>query len=611
MKASNPTRLGGRMYWRPVLCFVLCLLVVLIPSANVFAYDALLKRTPFYDPDVVDCSTGRAPSDSTDAGSAFIVGDSLSVGMRDTAKLESKFPSGWSVTINAEVGRPLNPAGLNVINTDPALKTAKAVVVELGTNDPGSIDTYLPQAVDTIHRLNSQAKVFWVNLAAKSPSSYDGAFTAANQAISGQASSKNYQVIDWASKGPAFIPEGDVHPSADGYEAMAKLVVDAVTGSAPVPTSGGCCGVNSTNLTGKDNAQKIYNFLTAPGRLKPYQAAGVMGNMQAESGFEPRLVQYGKLNSRGEISEVNKPSSLDDTPPPEVPSRPDVGTSIGYGIVQFTPATKILPAATRLNMAPGDLGFQLTLLWEQLNGQSELPEKAAGDHLKQTQNVEDATISFETKYERHAADSSGGVRLTNARSILLEFGSGTGSSSGGGSLTSACSSTQGNFSYGKYAGLSRQQLKDIILNAPNWKPQNQNPVTDIESGAAVDNLLRLMAGMLESLPNELLTPSVIQTGHACYSSGGGISNHMGGLAVDIGAAGHSQESMNTMFTWLFTNSAALGVDELIFDPVPSGTSTLKHGKPLVYDGATLAAHQDHIHVSVEGPPATSCPSGYN
>ena len=183
------------------------------------------------------------------------------------------------------------------------------------------------------------------------------------------------------------------------------------------------CG-SSVNLAGNDNAEKVWNFLTAPGRLQPWQAAGVMGNMEAESHYEPRLVQYGKLNSRAEVSQPGQASSLDDTPP--------AGSDTGYGIVQFTPATKILPAASRLGMPPGDLGFQLTLLWEQLNGESEIPEKPAGDHLKQTTTVEEAVVSFELKYERHAPDASGPIRLQFARDRLAQFGSGTGSGGSGG-----------------------------------------------------------------------------------------------------------------------------------------------------------------------------------
>jgi len=50
--------------------------------------------------------------------------------------------------------------------------------------------------------------------------------------------------------------------------------------SAPVCTAG------QLALSGKDNRQKIYNFLTAKG-LNSQQAAGVLGNIQRESGYSP------------------------------------------------------------------------------------------------------------------------------------------------------------------------------------------------------------------------------------------------------------------------------------------------------------------------------------
>ena len=46
------------------------------------------------------------------------------------------------------------------------------------------------------------------------------------------------------------------------------------------------CVAGEIVLSGKDNRQKIYNFLTAKG-LKPHQAAGVLGNIKNESGYSP------------------------------------------------------------------------------------------------------------------------------------------------------------------------------------------------------------------------------------------------------------------------------------------------------------------------------------
>lgn len=59
-----------------------------------------------------------------------------------------------------------------------------------------------------------------------------------------------------------------------------------------VPDSGNsACGASgSTTLTGSDTIQKIYNYLVAQG-ITPIAAAGIMGNMQAESHFDPSIEQ--------------------------------------------------------------------------------------------------------------------------------------------------------------------------------------------------------------------------------------------------------------------------------------------------------------------------------
>src|SRR5690606_2826534 len=119
--------------------------------------------------------------------------------------------------------------------------------------------------------------------------------------------------------------------------------------------------------------------------LTEQQVAGILGNIQAESGFNPRRVQS-----------TPTPSGDSDTP-----------DSRGYGLVQFTPGTKILADCERMRDtfeppadSPGDIRFQLALILEQLNGRSALPEGAAGKHLTQQTTVEDATVSFLEKYER-------------------------------------------------------------------------------------------------------------------------------------------------------------------------------------------------------------------
>lgn len=164
--------------------------------------------------------------------------------------------------------------------------------------------------------------------------------------------------------------------------------------------------------------QFIWDYLTSPGRLTPEQAAGVMGNMQAESRFDPIIVQGG--------SHASTPA----------------GISGGWGLVQWTPGTKILPAIANdtFNRIAGDVGLQLDILWAQLTDANNvlikglgLSEISAGTKLRAADGVAAAAITFLDEYERAAATQLGlddprriaqrNERIANANAILAEFGS--------------------------------------------------------------------------------------------------------------------------------------------------------------------------------------------
>lgn len=206
-------------------------------------------------------------------------------------------------------------------------------------------------------------------------------------------------------------------------------------GDKPANTGGDCSGSDATAtcctpaasptetatvVTGVDNAEKTFNFFVSKG-FKPFQAAGIMGNMQAESHIEPRLVEYGWRNSRGEISAPGKPSSLDDNVPPNQGPQGQPG----YGLVQWTaPVRKqrLRDRAAAAHVNGGDLGIQLAqVMWELDNTYT-----FTRDQLKGSTNVKDATLIIETQYERHAGPPNP-QRVKFAQDFLTRFGSGGGS----------------------------------------------------------------------------------------------------------------------------------------------------------------------------------------
>jgi hypothetical protein len=161
------------------------------------------------------------------------------------------------------------------------------------------------------------------------------------------------------------------------------------------------CILGSIDLQGNANVEKIYNYLLTRG-LTNIQAIGLMANLQAESHFEPRLVEYGFPNSRGEISKAGSPTSLDDNVPPTVNSHGQPG----YGLAQWSGgrkdnlksfATQYVPAgATQPGVQGSDLAMQLDFLWQEL---STSYSTSVLTPLKSITSLNDAVDLVLTKFE--------------------------------------------------------------------------------------------------------------------------------------------------------------------------------------------------------------------
>ena len=190
------------------------------------------------------------------------------------------------------------------------------------------------------------------------------------------------------------------------------------------------CGTAGGTLSGSDNRAKIFNYLLGKmvnGKpLQNYHVAGIMGNMKSESGFEPQRLQgiYDRLVPSDQVF------------PTSPASNPTVSKT-GWGVVQWTPYTKVIDPLTSAGKNANDLQTQLDFLLEQLNGGTQSSEKAAGDAIVAATNVADATVAFELKYERHAGAPQP-QRVINAEEILNDVQSGAiaPATAGGGSGSS-------------------------------------------------------------------------------------------------------------------------------------------------------------------------------
>lgn len=196
------------------------------------------------------------------------------------------------------------------------------------------------------------------------------------------------------------------------YDACQEWTRDTATDDS---TSGG------TPLTGDGSLKQIFDYFASNGFTKE-QAAGIVGNIKAESGGDPRKLQGGQDF---------------DTPPDSALA---AGSQTGWGIVQWTPPTSIVNYANSVHQPADALTTQMDFLLKQLNGTTPgnvNSEKPAGTALKQVTSpitingirysvAWHAALVFLQDYERAADTVAGGpnskTRGTFADEAMAAFG---------------------------------------------------------------------------------------------------------------------------------------------------------------------------------------------
>jgi hypothetical protein len=145
------------------------------------------------------------------------------------------------------------------------------------------------------------------------------------------------------------------------------------------------------------NLDTILAFLQGKG-LTPAQAAGVAGNLQVESGFNPAAYNAGE-------------------------------GAIGIAQWENGRRTALDNFAARTGGSETDLGTQLNFLWQELTGS----ESGALAQLRQAGDAASAASAFDQYYERSSGGSRS-TRIADAQKIAGgDLSAGAGTSSGGGS----------------------------------------------------------------------------------------------------------------------------------------------------------------------------------
>lgn len=260
-------------------------------------------------------SSSGATNNTQTAGNAniYVIGDSLTVGMRDTGGLEAKLTEkGWNVVnrpITAVGGKPLS-WGIEQVKASTELNAQTGtVLVNLGTNDGGTAGPAFSKEVDdmvaAIKQKAPTAKIFWTDLygegefCAVTCVNFATKFAELNGILKEKATQYSMTIISWSTSPIAaeHVGNNEVHPYT-GYPQMAEFVVSALGN----PPSGGAA------LTGDGFAFPLIvkkSDIKNPGMFKegstdkgghPYTAYDILVN----AGTEIAAFTKGKVTRVGE-----------------------------------------------------------------------------------------------------------------------------------------------------------------------------------------------------------------------------------------------------------------------------------------------------------------------
>jgi hypothetical protein len=159
------------------------------------------------------------------------------------------------------------------------------------------------------------------------------------------------------------------------------------------------------SLIGSTNEQKIWNYLKSKG-LNDCGAAGLMGNLYAESALNPMNLQNSYERSLG-MTDAEYTAAVDNGK-----YRNFVKDSAGYGLAQWTYWSRkenLLAFAKKEGKSVGDLEMQLDFLWKELTD----GYCAVLSVLKAAKTVREASDSVMLNFER-PADQSEAARARRA-----------------------------------------------------------------------------------------------------------------------------------------------------------------------------------------------------
>lgn len=273
-----------------------------------------------------------------------------------------------------------------------------------------------------------------------------------------------------------------------------------------------CAGGGGGGLSGSTNPEKVFNYFTGKG-LSAAAAAGIMGNMQAESTFNPFRMQDPPLSNVLPIdshSEYMKAFGLVQW---DGGRRQDILNAISGKWPDFqTTIDAYGQSADGSSSAPQNddyLSFELDWIWQELNGSYQ----SALSGLQAVQNTSDgarqASVVWDTRYEISDGSASD-YRADNAAGFFDQFSAG--GSSGSTTSTSVGSGLCGSATPGG----------DVVYYSqldPKWadSPYAGDTIANVGCGPTS------MAIILATLVDKSITPPDVAA--VAGNQSGGTSNH--------------------------------------------------------------------------------------
>lgn len=586
------------------------------------------------------CTTARTsvpPTIKNTPGSIYVLGDSLTVGMRDFGSLRDRLSeTGWTPTkINAVGGENLQWGISQVEIERDSIADSDAILIGLGTNNVGdvakndnsglieggkeTVKGLMQQLINAVKGVNPDIRIYWTTVYMTGTLStrfgtfnMDASMPVINGALSeiAEANGFSQNLIHWGTSQEAktLTSSDGLHPSGR-YSEMAGYVVNGLNGvdSLSITANGCSCSLPGA-LSRDDRYRTVWDFLTNTNTgkgLSESAAAGLMGNLEAESGIDPHNMQdSAPLPDGPELPLDPSNSSLPHS---------SIRGKFGYGIAQWTSAVrqeKLIAFASSTNRSTGDLHTQLDFLWRELSENYtgvlavlQDPEVTLASASYTVLAEFETPLPFTSNGTQEQRDAETANRLKKSQAIYEEFsgqaiaGFGNGGCNAFGTTidmesldTSHIPCGNGTEDLGPADGYNDgKPIKIRLCKVENAKINSQlagslkqlliDMRAETGQNLTIGDHFRSMDQQIATYNKWCSIRGVIPTPppypKASYSdynkcSGGappGWSNHQMGLAVDFvcngGSLGqaYSEAKNNPCFQWLVKNSTRYGLYE--------------------------------------------------